>query len=234
MPRGGLKRTATSLSIDTELSEKRKSAEYHSASNAFEAEREERQARDRFLSAGASTKDEEEESSRRLEHIEKLVLEVTEATVHAPRRNSLVAAATDKLEPPPRRDSNALATAVSSASPPLRRSLLLPIGGRAEGMTPFHAKLDTLSQQVQSQGQQLQQALDALGQLTRGLAAGSSRADSARATLAESVEVIGGQAAENQQQMIKQQERPTNDIPTAWRPPPPPPNTDTYTDILSA
>ena len=143
MPRGGLKRTATSLSIDTELSEKRKSAEYHSASNAFEAEREERQARDRFLSAGASTKDEEEESSRRLEHIEKLVLEVTEK----------VEKLQDKLVPPPGRGSTALAAVVRSASPPPRRSSLLPYGGRAEDMTPLHAKLhaklDSLSKQVE-------------------------------------------------------------------------------------
>ena len=139
MPRGGLKPTATSLSIDTELSEKRKSAEYHSSSNAFEAEREERQARDRFLSAGASTKDEEEESSRRLEHIEKLVLEVTKK----------VEKLQDKLVPPPPRGSAALAAVMRSVSPNPRR----PVGGRAEDMTPLHAKLDakldSLSKQVE-------------------------------------------------------------------------------------
>ena len=180
-PRGVFKRTATSFTAEMDEGEKDVFAAW--TFPAAKAQAVEDRARRAFLDYKEREEEEHERVPRKLEHLEKLVLEVTEATVHAPRRNSSVAAAVDKLEPPPRRDSNALAAAVSSVLPPPRRSLLLPVGGRAEGMTPFHAKLDTLSQQVQSQGQQLQQALDALGQLTRGLAAGSARADSARATL---------------------------------------------------
>ena len=179
-PRGSFKKTATSFAAEID-GEKDLFAAW--TFTAAKAQAVEERARRAFLDSKEREEEENEKVPRKLEHLEKLVLEVTEATVHAPRRNSSVAAAVDKLEPPPRRDSNALAAAVSSVLPPPRRSLLLPVGGRAEGMTPFHAKLDTLSQQVQSQGQQLQQALDALGQLTRGLAAGSARADSARATL---------------------------------------------------
>jgi hypothetical protein len=188
-PRGSFKKTATSFSAEMEENDKGLFAAW--TFTAAKAQAVEERARRAFLDSKERTEEENEKVPRKLEQLEKLVLEVTEATKKLQ----------DKLdrdfEPRPRRSGNALVAAVRSTSPSLRRTPSMAAAARELLPPPLDATLDaTLDAKLDaklekwSHTQLMQPArtpemsefhakLDRLSQQVEGLAAGAPREEQA-------------------------------------------------------